>query len=190
MYIERLIKGHIKIFKTTKGQKYFEIQKIPKQILKYYFYSIVWRQCVEQKIGASNPILASATLEQLRNIIFNSMFLSDKELIVEDETNHPDFIVFTTYHKKDTSENFYQPNIILSNPKHFFLATYGLLFLIDAEINKISDIATCTGITASVFDNGLCYKTSKFLKIGVLNESNWNKINKKLVSNLANSIIP
>ncbi len=57
---DALVKGNLAIDKTKQGNKYISIKKPNKNILILYFYSIIWRQCLQQ------------------NILFQSIFLTKR----------------------------------------------------------------------------------------------------------------
>jgi len=59
-FTDTLVKGTLQIDKTRNGSKYVTLKVPTRNILIIYFYSVIWRQCLQQKILYQTTFLTDA----------------------------------------------------------------------------------------------------------------------------------
>ena len=95
-----LIKGNLPICKTKTGHKYIALKKPRKNIVSLFFYSIIWRQCIQQKLDFHSIFTTENFQENLRDIIAKEIAKPLKQIEQSDDfKTYPDLIILTTYHK-------------------------------------------------------------------------------------------
>lgn len=173
-------KGNHSVHKTKNRNKYIVLKKPSKNILTLFFYSVIWRQCLQQKLDFETIFTTEEFQENLRGIIAKGITMSLKEIEKLDDFKHyPELIILNTYHKGDRTENFISPNVKASNPELFFIGSYkALIFINNLEF---IDFSNNTGLPTEILDKDLIINKNSNSIIGIINESLWTKVDKKLI---------
>jgi len=174
LLIENLAKGQLKILKTKHFNKYAPLSQINRNIIQLYFYSIVWRQCLQQEINSGTIIISEAFQESLRALIHQEIYKDIKA--IENSANfnnYPGLEIITTYHKGDTTVNAINPNPHVSNPYLFFVGPFDVLIYTDGKTSN--NFERATALPLSVIDKELTIPTSTDINVGIINENVWKK---------------
>jgi len=182
--IDELKKGRLKIHKTSKGNKSIRVDKPSRNILILYFYSIIWRQCIQQQQLDKDTVFSEQFLEKLRSIVSSDIQKSIKEIEESEEYNsYPEMVIITSYHKSDTSNNFFMPNPTPTNPELFFVGIYDTLIYYTQEHS--AEFEKKTGLSEEILDDELIINKSESSVIGIINEIQWSNKSKRVAENEA-----
>lgn len=184
-FTDTLVKGTLQIDKTRNGNKYVTLKAPKRNILIIYFYSVIWRQCLQQKILYQTTLLTDELYEALRQIIFSEISKTLKE--IEQSENfaaYPRLMILTTYHRGDRTKNFINPNPINSNPQLFFIGPFNALLFKEQKVSVEFEVKT--GLNISFVDNELVLNLSSNSIVAVINENAWDKISKHLMQHELN----
>lgn len=187
-FTDQLIQGNLIINRTKQGKKFFSFKHPNKNVLTLYFFSIIWRQCLQQKEEFNTIFISEKFQEDLREIIDKEISKSIKE--IENSTDfatYPSLIILTTYHKGDNSKNFINPNPSPTSPELFFIGPYDAL-IFHSQHSSLG-FESKTRIPASMIDSDLIINFSQESIIGILSESAWTKVNNQLVKYVSNKFL-
>jgi hypothetical protein len=185
--VDELAKSNLKINRTDKGNKYIFLSNPHKNILTIYFYSIVWRQCIQQQLMFDSIILTQLQQDFLRDIIYQEIYKQLPEIRQTDMSNFPPLTILTTYHHRDLTACFINPNLTQSNPYLFFIGPYELL--IWEGIMETNEFNKATALADQFKDQELRITASRGSLIGVITELQWQKTIKRLVDKVAEKYI-
>ena len=127
-FSDNLLNGTLKIEKTAAGNTFFPFTKPHKNVVTLFFYSIIWRQILNDSLSHYVQFPAFF-IEALRQIVYREInnSLTDIENLPNYQ-NYPKLIIYTTYHNKVNSTGFtYGPNPYPSNPEVFTMGMYETL---------------------------------------------------------------
>ncbi len=178
-FTDALVGGALRIVKTKSGNKYVSLTTLNRNVLTVFFYTVIWRQCLQQKILHQATFLTNELYETLRLIIHIEISKTLKE--IEQSTHfetYPRLIILTTYHRGDRTKNFINPNPINSNPESFFIGPFNALLFKERDISVGFEVKT--GLPLSVVDDDLVINEADSSIIAVINESTWDKATKHL----------
>ncbi|CAN5326410.1 hypothetical protein BH11BAC5_BH11BAC5_12480 [soil metagenome] len=177
---DKLSAGSLNIERTSKGNKFFKFNNPGKKTLALFFYSIIWRQCLLHSLESGNNIISAPFEDELRQLIFNNINKSKKDIEESYEfENYPKLILLTTYHKGDNTNNFINPNTSASNPELFFIGPYNALILHSPKL--FTNFEVKTGLPLSIIDKELSINLSPESIIAVINEAAWKKVTTTLI---------
>lgn len=168
-FTDDLIKGNLAIRKTKNGHKYIFLKKPGKNILSLFFYSVIWRQCIQQKLEFQSIFTTEEFQENLRDIIAKEIAKPLNEIEQSDNfKNYPGLIILTTYHKGDRTKSWINPNVTPSNPELFFIGAFKALIFISNNLTL--DFSDRTALPNSTVDNELIINISAQSIVGIINE--------------------
>jgi len=185
---EALVQGTLTISKTKNGNKYYSFERPNRNIIIVYFYSIIWRQCLQQQLEFSSVFISKGFQEKLREIIYTEISKPIKEIEESNNfENYPPLIILTTYHKGDNSINFITPNPTPSNPELFFIGNY--INLIKHSENVTVGFEAKTGFPSTLLENDLVINFWHEGILGIVNEGIWQKANTRLAIHEADNFL-
>lgn len=174
---DALAAGKLTISKTKNGNKYYSFSSPNRNIIIIYFYSIIWRQCLQQELEIGSVFISKVFQEQLREIIHTEISKPIMEIEKsKDFENYPPLIILTTYHKGDSTTNFITPHPTPSNPQLFFIGTYINLI----KHSEQASVKTKTGFPSTLLEKDLVINFWHEGLIGIVNEGVWNNVITKL----------
>jgi hypothetical protein len=133
--ISALSTEEIKVFRTGRGVKYIKVP-VPSNIMRMFYYSVVWRQCLEQLHVGADSSLNPVEFQKLRSILNTELHKSLNEIAKSDSfKNYPQILVFTTQ-QKGVDTGFNNPSGINSNPEVFFIARTICLYWKEGDITS------------------------------------------------------
>ncbi len=122
---DELTKGRLEVRKTAKGNKFISFANPQCNVLITFFYSIIWRQCLQQKVEFHSTFISESFQEQLREIIYKEISKTINEIEKSSEfESYPQLIIITTYLRGNPIKGFINPNPTPANPELFFIGPY------------------------------------------------------------------
>lgn len=156
------------------------MKKPGKNILSLFFYSVIWRQCIQQKLEFQSIFTTEEFQENLRDIIAKEIAKPLNEIEQSDNfKNYPGLIILTTYHKGDRTKSWINPNVTPSNPELFFIGAFKALIFISNNLTL--DFSDRTALRNSTVDNELIINISAQSIVGIINEDLWEKVDGQLM---------
>jgi len=178
--VDTLIANKAPIKRTSRFNKYSIPPKLERNHLIVYFYSIIWRQCIHQFIDHGTQILSAEIMEKLGTIVQDEIYKETDEILNTDISGFLPLSILTTYHRKDITTCFINPNTTPTNPELFYIGPYAvLLWHDDAETPWFS---RDTGMPVIWKDKDLQITRAKHAIIGVIQETVWNNSIDHMVS--------
>lgn len=171
---------NLKFSTTSKGNKYLVLQKLHSNLLTLFFYSVIVRQCIQQRLHGGSNAISSLLENPLREILLTEMYKSLDEINSSDVFSHaPRIIVITNLGQQDYSKNSVCPNDLKSNPNVFFMGIVDVL-LFSGETNS-SNFFDLTGIDSKLLDDELVLNQDSVSKIAFVDDLAWNNKNDKFL---------
>ncbi len=132
--VEKFRKGKYKTRLNERHIKYIEV-RIPHNILVLLFYSIIWRQCLQQKLINKDTILNQSNFENLRKIIDFELRRSVLEIKSSKQYEcYPKIEIVLS--SKISSSGWNNPNSVKTNPELFFVSDFMCLFWQVEEVTQ------------------------------------------------------
>lgn len=185
--VDDLAKGGVTVHKTADQNKYTILAKLHKNTLIVYFYSIIWRQCLQQYIDQETIVLPQTFQDQLRDIVYAEIYKEKAGIEEADFNSYPPLTILTTYHKGDLTTCFINPNPSQSNPELFFIGPYEVLIWHDGF--ETPYFPTTTTLDNTIKEVELRISSVNEARICVLNQKAWRKTIERLANNEANKYI-
>lgn len=187
-FSENLLKGTLQIEKTQAGNTFFRFKKPLKNIVTLFFYSIIWRQILNDSLSYKVQF-APIFIEALRQIVYREInnTLADIENSANFK-NYPQLIIYTTYHNSVDPTGFtYGPNPYPSNPEVFTIGIYETLIFTNHIISE--HFSLTTKLPKSIVDRDLIINASNDGIIGVIDLNIWETKTKWFYTKAADDFI-
>lgn len=175
--------GKLPVHKTKGGNKFIVSSKPNSAVLSLFFYSVIWRQIIQQKL-LGNEWQDQAFEKLLRNIL-NEYIKKPIKNIAHNLKFHsyPALIALTTYPSASKPRNYIGPATTFSNPELFFAAVFNLLVFHDTA--RSPNLKLLIGLRNEIVDDELMLNNFPETRITLLNEGPWQKPAKLLSKRLA-----
>ncbi len=129
--LEELYTGTLKYYRVREALKAFTIPA-PSNILKLFLYSVVWRQCLQNKTHG-NSILTENEFSYLQSILLNELFRDQQHIVESKEySKYPKISIFTSKRNVE-KDGWANPSPLATNPELFFLGRYLILYYQDGK---------------------------------------------------------
>ncbi len=174
-----LEQSDIKVLRMGSGIKYFKTP-IPSNILRVFFYSIVWRQCLEQNHSGNDSSLDKVEFERLKSILNHELHQPLNEVAKSKSfEKYPRILIFTTFHR-GVDSNFNNPSPIKSNPELFYISRTICLYWKDSSISP--NFGALTQVPSRfLHTEKWLFPGSDESEIGIVNEDVFEKIKTKMI---------
>lgn len=162
----------LSVLKSKKHNSFFTFQKPNKNVVSLLFYSIIWRQILNDSLQGKLQF-DKIFFEQLRLIVYNEIYKTIKE--IEQATNYheyPSLILLTSDHSNSKTTGFiYGPYPVPANPETFAVGLYTALIFTDSIPSQ--NFAEASGLNEVIVDQDLIINHSSLSIIGVLELVEW-----------------
>jgi len=131
-YLQDLATNNFKPLRIKEALKAFQIP-IPSNIMILFFYSVVWRLCLKNKIDVGETVLSDLEYKYLQGILLKEIYKEINQIENADFSNYPKLSIFTS---KIGGTRYGWANVspYNTNPELFFLGKYHILYF---ENNRI-----------------------------------------------------
>jgi hypothetical protein len=172
--LNKLNKSGHKINRTKNNNKYFIAEKMNKNVLQHFIYSLIVRAVFNHELKGEKVEISESQLTFLSNELLKD--LNYKQLRkIDIGFLGVDFIILTTYNHNDTTKNPILINPSNTNPMQIFLGVISILFF--KEILTSENFEEKTFLPLPIIDEELLYtRTQEKIKIGIINETKWDKV--------------
>jgi hypothetical protein len=131
-YLQNLYIGKLELVRIKQSLKSFTIP-IPSNILILFLYTVIWRQCLQQKTDVGTSVLSGLEYDYLQSILLNELFKTTKEITSsENFSSYPRISIFTSKRNVE-NDGWANPSPLKTNPELFFLGRYCILYFDNKE---------------------------------------------------------
>lgn len=176
--------GSLKIARTKSQNKYISLSKINSNVLRLFFYSVIWRQIIQQELQVSTQWHNQEFKNLLRTILTNQLYSTLNRIKNSTDFEHyPNMIILTTYSSSIKEKGFFGPSTQASSWELFYLG----FFIVLISNNKSASENSLLGndFKKLILDTELSLNTSDKPKIVLINESPWSKIHASQTNSLS-----
>ncbi|MDP2338928.1 MAG: hypothetical protein Q8N05_21240 [Bacteroidota bacterium] len=185
--VDDLVAGNVKTKRTAKFNKYILLGKVHPNLLIVYFYSILWRQCLQQRLDHGTIVIPQVLQDLIRDIVAQEIYKDLKGIYQTDISGFPTMTILTTMHNGDLTACFINPNTIASNPELFYIGPYIVLLWQDAQ--ERPGFTQATGLAESWKDSQLQITRRSLPVIGVMPETHWQRSIRRMADKEAQRFI-
>ncbi len=173
--------------KTAKFNRYAVLPKVHSNIMLVYFYSVIWRQALQQLLDFGTHIFDAQFMEDLRKIIHTEIYKTTQEIIDTDMSDYPPLSLLCTPHYDDLTACFINPNTTPSNPELFYVGPYNVL--VWHQPQETAGFLQATGLRNSWKDSGLWLTNTTKSVVGVIPKNTWQDCTGNMLKKEANKYI-
>lgn len=185
--VDNFAAGKVPLKKTAKFNSYAVIPKIHPNLMLVYFYSVVWRQALQQLLDLNTNTFDPVFMEDLRKIILAEIYKTANQVEASDLTNYPPLSLLCTPQHEDLTACFINPNTTPSNPELFYVGPYNVLVWHASQ--ETPAFRKATGLTDSWKDHNLWLNTVKDTVVGVIPQKAWQNCTGSMLKKEANKYI-
>lgn len=158
--------------KSKQNNKFFAFENPNKNVVSLFFYSIIWRQILNDSLQ-DRLQFDKKFFEQLRQIIYAEIYKPVKEIeLATYYSSFPSLIILTSDHSQSKTTGFtYGPYPIVANPETFTVGLYTALIFVDSRPSR--NFSEASGFQIRVVDPDLIINQTSKGVIGVLEIDEW-----------------
>jgi hypothetical protein len=133
--LDDLYAGNFKPKRVREELKAFSIS-IPSNIMQLFIYTVVWRQCLQNKTEVGDGVLSVEEYNFLQSILLREIYKDSKNIEKSDFSNFPRISIFTSKLNRDR-DGWANVSPYKTNPELFFLGKYHILYFKNGRfVNK------------------------------------------------------
>jgi hypothetical protein len=143
--LQDLYENNFKPFRVKEQLKGFSLF-VHSNTMQLFLYSVVWRQCLKNKLDVGNSVLSSNEFDYLQNILLKEIYKDIKDIEKADFSFYPRITIFTSKLQRDRGG---WANVSPYNtaPELFFLGQYLILYFkegnrVDANLFQVLKMPT------------------------------------------------
>ncbi|MEO8111288.1 MAG: hypothetical protein ABI594_14695 [Ginsengibacter sp.] len=174
-HLQSLYKKTLTLRRVKEALKAFSIP-VPSNITILFFYTVIWRQCLQNKTDLESSILPDSQFQYLQSILLNELYKKPQEIQAsQDFLAYPRISIFTSK-QNIPDDGWANPSFLATNPELFFLGRYSILYF-KHDKNLTKNLFSLLGIPTLIQGEDINLKPrQKISEIIVVPEKIYNQI--------------